>query len=188
MDPGVYPVKERLVDGADLSPDSPFLVDIGGNVGHDLARFHCRYPNTPGKLILQDLPMMIRQIKDLDPTIIRMEYDFHHEQPVKGARAYYIHSTLHNWPDDVCESILARVKEAMKPGYSRLLINENVMPHIGAHWETTGLDMIMLALFSSEERTSPAWYDLIEKRVGLKIVQIWSAGEGVESVIECELV
>ncbi|OQE00169.1 hypothetical protein PENVUL_c057G08137 [Penicillium vulpinum] len=187
MDPGVYPVKERLIDEADPSPDAPFLVDIGGNVGHDLERFHSRYPSVPGKLILQDLPMMIHQIKDLDPDIIRMEYDFHNEQPVKGksARVYYIHSMLHNWPDDVCESILARVKEAMKPGYSRLLINETVMPHNSAHWETTGLDMMMLTLFSSEERTSTAWYDLIENKAGLKIVKVWSAGKGVESVIEC---
>ncbi|KAJ5500802.1 O-methyltransferase family 2 [Penicillium expansum] len=188
MDPGVYPVNERLIDGADSSPDAPFLVDIGGNVGHDLVRFQSRYPNAPGKLILQDLPMMIHQIKDLDPAIVRMEYDFNNEQPVKGARAYYIHSTLHNWSDDVCEIILARVKEAMKPGYSRLLINENVVPNTGAHWETTGLDMLMLALFSSEQRTSTAWYDLVERRAGLKIVKVWSAGKGVESVIECELV
>ncbi|KAJ5184382.1 Winged helix-turn-helix transcription repressor DNA-binding, partial [Penicillium cf. griseofulvum] len=189
MDPCVYPVKERLIDGADCSPDAPFLVDIGGNVGHDLARFHSLYPNTPGKtpgkLILQDLPMMIPQIEDLDPAIVRMEYDFHHEQPIKGARAYYIHSTLHNWSDDVCESILARVKEAVKPGYSRLLINENVIPHTVAHWEATGLDMMMLTLFSAEERTTAAWYDLVERRAGLKIINILGAGNGVESVIEC---
>ncbi|KAE8151969.1 O-methyltransferase [Aspergillus avenaceus] len=185
-DPSVYPVKERLIDGADASPDAPFLVDIGGNVGYDLERFHGRFPNAPGRLILQDLPMMIHQIKSLDPAIVRMEYDFHTEQPVKGARAYFIHSILHNWPDDVCESILAQAKKAMKPGYSRLLLNENVVPDTGAHWETTGLDMIMLALFSSEERTRTAWYDLIERKSGLKIVKIWSAGKGVESLIEVE--
>ncbi|KAJ5615267.1 hypothetical protein N7537_000381 [Penicillium hordei] len=188
MDPSVYPVEERLIDGADSSPDAPFLVDIGGNMGHDLERFQSRYPNAPGNLILQDLPMMLDQIKDLDPAIIRMGYDFHDEQPVKGARAYYIHSTLHNWSDDVCEIVLTRVKEAMKPGYSRLLLNENVMPNIGAHWETTGLDMIMLTLFSAEERTSAAWYDLIERRAGLKVVKVWDGGKGVESVIECTLV
>ncbi|PYH68482.1 O-methyltransferase [Aspergillus vadensis CBS 113365] len=185
--PDVYPVKERLINGADPSLDSPFLVDIGGNVGHDLERFRAAFPDVPGKLILQDLPMMIGQIKDLHSSIVRMEYDFHDEQPVKGARAYYIHSTLHNWCDDVCETLLKRVKEAMKPGYSRLLINEFVVPETGAHWETTGLDMMMLGLFSSEQRTRAAWFDLIERRVGLKIVHIWSAGAGVESVIECEL-
>lgn len=75
----------------------------------------------------------------------------------------------------------------MKPGYSKLLINENVVPQSGAHWETTGLDMLMLTLFSAEERTSKAWYDLIERKAGLRIVKIWSAGQGVESLIECEL-
>lgn len=87
IDPSVYPVQERLIDGADSSPDAPFLVDIGGNVGHDLKRFQSRYPNVSRKLILQDLPMMIDQIKDLDPAIIRMGYDFHDEQPVKGTSA-----------------------------------------------------------------------------------------------------
>lgn len=87
MDPSVYPVEDRLIDGADSSPDAPFLVDIGGNVGHDLERFQSRHPNAPGKLILQDLPMMIDQIKELDPAIIRMGYDFHDEQPVKGKSA-----------------------------------------------------------------------------------------------------
>lgn len=107
---------------------------------------------------------------------------------LSGARAYYTHSTLHNWPDDVCESMLVHIKKAMTPGYSRLLPNENVVPFTNAHWETTGLDMMMLTLFSSEERTSKAWYDLVERRVGLKIVNIWSAEEGLESVIECERV
>jgi hypothetical protein len=50
MAPGFYPVKERLIDGADTDPEAPFLVDIGGNVGHDLARFHKFYPESPGKL------------------------------------------------------------------------------------------------------------------------------------------
>lgn len=84
MDPSVYPVQERLLKDADTGPDAVLLVDIGGNVGHDLERFHRGYPHAPGKLILQDLPMMIRQIRDLDPVIVRMEYDFHDEQPIKG--------------------------------------------------------------------------------------------------------
>ncbi|OQE34338.1 hypothetical protein PENCOP_c021G07791 [Penicillium coprophilum] len=181
IDPSVYPVKERLIDGADISPDAPFLVDIGGNVGHDLERFRSRFPNTPGRLILQDLPLMIRQIKDLDPAILRMEYDFHDEQPIKCESPEPTLQPFLSILDDVFDTI----KEAMKPGYSRLLINENVVPQIGAHWETTGLDMMMLTLFSGEERTSTAWYELIERRAGLKIVKIWGAGKGVESVIEC---
>ncbi|CAG9949240.1 unnamed protein product [Clonostachys rosea f. rosea IK726] len=187
MAPGFFPVKERLIDGLDMSEDPVLLVDIGGSVGHDLEEFTKYHGDAPGKLILQDLPAVITEIKDLNPRITPMEYDFHTEQPVKGARAYYLHSCLHDWPDSVCESILSRVKAAMKPGYSKLLINENVIPSTGAWWESSALDMTMLMLFSAKERTEADWYDLIERAAGLKIVKIWSGGRGVESLIEVEL-
>lgn len=98
-----------------------------------------------------------------------------------------MHSCLHDWPDETCVKILQRVKEAMKPGYSKLLINENVIPPSGAAWEATALDMMMLTLLSSRERTEDDWYNLIEKMSGLKIVKIWCPRNGVESLIECEL-
>ena len=104
-----------------------------------------------------------------------------------GARAYYIHSVLHDWPDETCVKIIQRIKEAMKPGYSKLLINENVIAATGATWEATGLDLLMLTLFSSRERTESDWIQLLEKQCGMKIVKIWTHENGVESVIECEL-
>lgn len=188
MAPGFYPVKERLLDGFEGAGEgAPLLVDIGGNVGHDLEEFHRYHPHAGGKLILQDLNAVIKEIKHVNPVITTMVYDFHTEQPVKGARAYYMHSVLHDWPDHDCEIILTRVKEAMRPGYSKLFINENVIPPTGTWWETSSLDMTMLATLSSRERTEADWYNLIEKRAGLKIVKIWSGGRGVESLIEVEL-
>ncbi|KAH8892452.1 S-adenosyl-L-methionine-dependent methyltransferase [Thozetella sp. PMI_491] len=184
--PKLYPVQQRLIDGADTGPDTPFLVDIGGSIGHDLVEFRTYHPNHPGKLVLQDLPAVIDQIADLDPAIERMKYDFFTEQPLKGARAYYLHSVLHDWPDDKARSILANIKKAMKPGYSRLLINENVIPQTDAYWETTALDMVMLTNFSAKERTEGDWQELIAS-AGLKLFKIWNGGKGVESVIECEL-
>lgn len=94
---------------------------------------------------------------------------------------------MHNWPDKVCEEILARVKEAMKPGYSKLLLYELVIPELGAFWEDTGLDMIVMAFCGSEERTAEAWKNLIETRAGLRIEKIWGPGKGQESLIECVL-
>jgi hypothetical protein len=107
--------------------------------------------------------------------------------PSTGARAYYMHSVLHDWPDDTCMSILSNIKAAMERGYSKLLINENVIPDVEAHWETTALDMMMLALFASKERTFRQWKHLLEERAGLKILNVWGGGGGVESLIECEL-
>ncbi|EFX00449.1 hydroxyindole O-methyltransferase [Grosmannia clavigera kw1407] len=186
MDDGFYPVKERLVDGADTSPEAAFIVDIGGSLGHDIRELHRKNGSLPGRLILQDLPVVIGQITDLDSRIERMEHDFHLEQPVKGARAYYMHSVLHDWPDEVCGKILGRIKEAMKPGYSRLLVNENVIPPVKASWEATALDIMMLTLLSSRERTEADWHHVLEDIGGLKITKIWTAANGVESIIECE--
>lgn len=79
----------------------------------------------------------------------------------------------------------------MKPGYSRLLINENVIPDRGADWETTALDVMLMIEFSSPgERTRADWARLLEQQaVGLRIVQVWGGGNGgAESLIECELV
>ncbi|KAK8025498.1 S-adenosyl-L-methionine-dependent methyltransferase [Apiospora arundinis] len=187
MHPSFFPVQEKLIAGAvTLDADAPFLVDIGGSIGHDLAEFQRYFPDHPGKLILQDLPVVIGQITDLDSRIVRMEHDFLTEQPVKDARAYYMHSVLHDWPDNLCEKILAPLTAAMRPGYSKLLINENVIPPTGAYWETTALDMIMLTEFSSRERTLDDWQNLFSA-AGLRIVKVWSGGKGVESLIECEL-
>ncbi|OHW96427.1 sterigmatocystin 8-o-methyltransferase [Colletotrichum incanum] len=186
MDDGFYPVAEHLIEGADKSGDVAFLVDIGGSIGHDLDEFCRKHPNAPGRHVLQDLPHVLSQIQKVDAKIEPMEYDFHTEQPIKGARAYYMHSVLHDWTDDVCKSILSRVTAAMKPGYSKLLVNENVLPPTGANWQTTALDMMMMTFFSSRERTEEQWRRLLEP-ASLKIIKIWSKGEGVESLIECEL-
>ena len=73
----------------------------------------------------------------------------------------------------------------MQPGYSKVLVNENVIPDTGAYWETTSLDLIMMEI-GSGERTENQWRALLES-AGLKIVKIWTAQRGVESLIECEL-
>ncbi|KAI1463483.1 uncharacterized protein F4812DRAFT_446295 [Daldinia caldariorum] len=64
-----------------------------------------------------------------------------------------MHSILHDWPDEQCVKILTRLSKVMKPRYSKLLINEYAIPTVGAYWEATALDMVMMTGFSSRERT-----------------------------------
>lgn len=99
-----------------------------------------------------------------------------------------MHSVLHDWSDDVAAKILSRVKAAMTPGYSRLLINENVIPVEKAQWEATALDIVMLMVLSSKERTKGDWELLVQEMSGLRITDIYTAANGVESIVECELV
>ncbi|KAI1852185.1 hypothetical protein JX265_013038 [Neoarthrinium moseri] len=182
MDDGFFPVEERLIKGADTTADSAMLVDVGGGLGHDIGEFWRKHPNAPGRLVLQDLPVVIGQIQQLDEKIERVEHDFYKEQPVKGSRAYYMHSVLHDWPDEVCLKILAPIKEAMKPGYSKLLINENVIPATKADWQATGLDLMMMTLLSSRERTEQDWKDMLSA-AGLKISNIWSVANGSNTAL-----
>ncbi|RAH84305.1 o-methyltransferase [Aspergillus japonicus CBS 114.51] len=189
MDLGFYPV-HTLVQEATVSPDEVLLVDIGGGMGHDVSEFHRKWPELPGRLIVQELPEVVSQARELNlnPKIELMEHDFFEEQIVKGARAYYMHSILHDWTDDNCRRILANVVPAMRKCHSKLLLNENVIPGTNAYWETTSLDIIMMADFASTERTESQWRALVESVDGLRVVKIWTARRGVESLIECEVV
>ena len=103
-----------------------------------------------------------------------------------GARAYYFHSILHDWNDENCRKILKNLIPAMTRGYSKILLNENVVPKRNAFWETTGLDLVMMITFSSYERTEEQWYELLQS-VGLRIIKIWTYEKGSESLIEAEL-
>lgn len=80
----IFPVQERLIKGAKTDPAAVFLVDIGGSVGHDLAEFVRKHPDTSGRLVLQDLSVVLGQIVFLDERIERTSYDFYTEQPLKG--------------------------------------------------------------------------------------------------------
>lgn len=84
MDAGFFPVEERLIAGFEETEDAALLVDVGGSFGHDLAEFRSKFSDAPGRLVLQDLPVVIEQIQKLDEKIERTSYDFFTEQPIKG--------------------------------------------------------------------------------------------------------
>ena len=78
-------VKSVLFKGQDTSdPNSALLVDVGGNRGQNLEAVCKLYPKAHGKIVLQDLPPVIADIKELDSNIVRMGYDFFSPQPAIG--------------------------------------------------------------------------------------------------------
>ncbi|SCO50007.1 uncharacterized protein FFMR_09987 [Fusarium fujikuroi] len=52
----------------------------------------------------------------------------------KGEKAYLMRLILHSRPDAKCVPILAYLLEAVRKGYSRLLINETTPRDVGAPW------------------------------------------------------
>lgn len=184
-DAGFYPVSDRLVHDLKLEGDSSALVDIGGSVGQVLGDFLSAVPEWKGRLVLQEQQPVIDLAKGmgLDQRIELQVHDFFKEQPVKGARAYYMRYILHDWSDEPAKQILNQIKAVMEPGYSRILINDAVLADTNASWQHISLDLYMMGLASSAERTETEWRALIAS-VGLKIVNIYSKGSGNESLIE----
>ena len=84
MDEGFYPVNDRLVHGMKPGKEEVAIVDVGGNVGYDLQELKRKYPDLPGRFVLQDRPDVIKKVVDTGDGIESTSYDFFTEQPIKG--------------------------------------------------------------------------------------------------------
>lgn len=117
-DPGFYPVRERLVDGFDRAVSDVLLVDMGGGRGHDLDGLVAVHADhRPGRVILQDQESVVSGIADRGEKQYEVQsHDFFTTQPVKNARAYSLHSILHDWDDKDSLRILENLRPALKPG------------------------------------------------------------------------
>ncbi|UNI18979.1 hypothetical protein JDV02_005205 [Purpureocillium takamizusanense] len=181
--PDIYPT-ETIIAAA--KPGRVLIVDIGGSKGHDLEKFRMRHPDTPtGSLVLQDLPDVVQAAK-VDKAIVVQAHDFFMPEPVKGARAYFLHHILHDWPDAIATGILQNVAGAMESGYSRLLLYENIITNVKAASRVTTLDLTMMACHSSKERSHDEWRELIES-AGLRIMKVWRSPLSDKGIIEVEL-
>lgn len=182
-----FPVDEILLNGARKEdPESVLLVDIAGGEGHDIEAFRKSFADVPGKLILQDLPPTIDNIKSLDPAVVRQKYDFFTEQPVKGARGYYLRNIFHDWPDNECIVIMKNIATAMKSNYNKLLIFEWILLAKDTSLYPALLDVNMMALLNEMERIETQWTQLLTQ-AGLEVVKFWKASTDSEGLIEAVL-
>jgi len=196
----IFPAGQELHKGLEDSDNAALLVDVGGGKGHDIALFRQRFPNLPGKLILQDLPHTFASLPAKPEGISLMEHDFFTDQPIKGkyialwvgrksiltyvgARLYFLRGIMHDWSDDKCIEILRHIVAAMTPEYSRLLIDDFVVPATEVDWLTASLDLCMWLFFSGIERTMSQWQKLFDA-VNLEVVQVWSTALSKSRVIE----
>ncbi|KAI9666748.1 MAG: hypothetical protein M1831_001523 [Alyxoria varia] len=163
------------------------LVDVAGGRGQDIERLVARFPSVDTKsLVLQDLADVLKEAHVPDGVEV-MPHDFFTEQPVKGARYYYLHWILHDWPLEQCQTILSKLRDAMKPGWSKIMIAEIVVSAKEAHPQATALDIAMAASYGTSEKREDEWRALIEGVEGLRVKKMWSGPGSVESVFEVEL-
>jgi len=182
-----FPVKEQILDGFNGDENSVLLTDIAGGRGHDVQDFHQKFPDHKGKLVLQELPAVIDDIKALDKSIERVEYDFFTPQTVKDARVYFFHFVFHDWSDETCLQILSNTIPAMKKGYSKILLNEFILPDQGSPLFPAGMDLNMMAMHAGQERTENQWRNLLRK-AGLEVTKFWYPPGDGEGIVEAELI
>jgi hypothetical protein len=139
------------------------------------------------KLILQECEPVIESVQNKEKLPFECQVtDFFTPQPMKGARAYFLHSVLHDWDDDICVTILENIKSALIPGYSRVLVPENSITEEHLTLAYTAMDMMMLGHLAMRERAENEWRAIIEK-AGLKVVRLYSYPSVAGSAIELEV-
>ncbi|KAI4198754.1 MAG: hypothetical protein LQ350_005077 [Teloschistes chrysophthalmus] len=141
--------------------DTPFQqafnTDLGNEVpsggeGYYIKTFLKKFPHAPGRMVLQDIHQA-KETEELRMGFESMKYNFFDPQPIRGARIYYSHFVFTDWADPHCRRILRNTAPAMTPGYSKLIINDVILPDTGCHWQHAALDMIMMSTLSGIYRT-----------------------------------
>ncbi|KAI8670112.1 Methyltransf-2 domain-containing protein [Fusarium sp. Ph1] len=152
------------------------LVDVGGGEGVVLNKILEAHPDlTPKNCVLQERPEVIQLAKskeNLPESVQLVEHDFMEEQPIKGAKAYFMRMILHDYADPTSTRILSRLAEAMSPD-SRVLICEMVLPpRVGeADFASAVLDQAVMTM-GGKERTEEGFKKILEA-AGLELIHTW---------------
>ncbi|MCJ1320966.1 hypothetical protein MMC15_006307 [Xylographa vitiligo] len=136
------------------------FVDVGGGIGTQCRNLKTKLPHLPGRVVLQDLAPAIKQALPVEGMEAEV-HDFYTEQPVKGARAYYLRKIMHDYPDDKCIVILRKLAEAMNEK-SVILIDDMILPKRGTHWRGAQVDLAMMASLAGMERSEKQWTSLLD--------------------------
>lgn len=194
--------------------DAPMFVDLGGGLGTDAVELRHRFPQLHGRVIIQELPNVIEAAKEKNVELStqvndkqkrqscllcccersangsqKVECQMHDiftPEPIYGSRIYFMGSVLHDWPDQEALEILRNVVPAMERGYSKLILGERVIAATGCPPILSALDLIMMTVFGSHERTQEHWKEMLRLE-GLKLVAVHSIRSCLRSVLEVEL-
>lgn len=131
------------------------IADVGGGTGTLLARILSSHPHLRGILVdlMSDSPETARVLSDAGVTgrCQPVVADFFGPLPT-GADIYLLRNIIHDWPDDQAVAILRRSAQAAR-GHGRVVVIERVITRNGDQQELTSMDLRMLLLFGSRERT-----------------------------------
>ncbi|KAL4948751.1 hypothetical protein BDW69DRAFT_198648 [Aspergillus filifer] len=122
--------KEAL--NADGDSEGVFFVDVG----------------LKGQLVLEDLPEVVQELSEV-PGLRVEANNILRKQKVKGAKFYYFHHVLHDFPDAQCGS--------------RIFLDEVAVPEKNVPWQSAMADLSMMVLLGGRERTREQWAMLAQE-------------------------
>lgn len=76
-------IKGNGAEASVIDPETPVFVDVGGGIGSQCAILKSKLPNLPGRVILQDLPVVLRHALPTEGVELTA-HNFWTEQPVTG--------------------------------------------------------------------------------------------------------
>jgi hypothetical protein len=132
----------------------------------------------------------VAQAEALPEGIESLGHDFFQPQPptIRNAKAFYLGNVLHDWPDKQAKQILEHIREVTGK-HSFLLINENALPDDNVAFYPAALDLIMMGVFASLDRTAAQFEELLNS-AGLTLVGTWKPkdyGPGSGTLFEAVL-
>jgi len=166
-------------------PRRGVICDVAGGVGHLLAAILERRPRARG--ILLDAPDVIEQAdgflrgRGMADRIDRREGDLFGELDAR-ADVYTMKWILHDWSDDACRGILARLRATMPSGAKVVTID----PHhdrTRPDGLTPMMDLLMLVCCEGGRERSPQEVHALMRDAGLKPGRVRHAG-GVMMLVE----
>jgi len=172
-----------VVDAYDFSPFKT-IMDVGGSHGTLLAAV--LRSNSAARGILFDQPHVVAAaekelaIAGVAERCTTVGGDFFVEVPV-GADAYMLAQILHDWDDDRSVAILQQCRRAM-PAHGKLLVIELVLPPGEEPFFGKWLDLHMLVLLGTRERTA-AEYGVLFHAAGFELARVIATPAG-PSVVE----
>ena len=133
--------------------------DIGGGSGHLLrAVLDDAAPSAKG--VLFDLPQVIEEATGVASERLTLQAGDFFRDDLPACDAYLLMEIIHDWADEEAAAILKAIRRAA-PAHAKLLMIETIVPDDpGPDWSKV-LDMVMLTLFGSLQRTQQEYEALL---------------------------
>jgi O-methyltransferase domain len=155
------------------------IADIGGGLGHLLQAVLSAAPNAIG--VLFDQPHVVEQSASAASARFKLQAGdfFKDELPVSDA--YLIMQVIHDWNDPDSIKILSAIRRAA-PAHAKLLLIETIVPEDLNPDFIKMIDIFMLALLASKERTRHEYEHLLAAS-GFRLDRVIDVGLGT-SILE----